>query len=332
MLYRRLVGKNDPVFTVSANPDRWPRACNAVTYVPPENYRCMNEIQTIGGAGVGPAEAWHRLHGAPILQRAHGEVRLGFVAVKGKTCLAECFQAGSAKVLLPRTFETKAREAVLLNTAGGLTGGDHLAYRVSAGPGSLAVVSTQAAERIYRRVAGTARIEAEISVGSGARLDWLPQETILFDRSALSRRLIADVASDATLLAAEAIVLGRAAMGETVQHVAFGDGWRIRRDNKLIFADGIRLDGNATAIMSGSATGGGAVAFATVLLVSPEASALVDAARETIACGLGEGGASVWNDMLVARLAAPSGQALRNDLVALVECLRGSSMPRVWYC
>ena len=268
----------------------------------------------------------------PSLQRAHGEARLGFVAVGGMTRLAECFQSGSAKVLLPRTDDNTVREAVLLNTAGGLTGGDHIAYAVRGGPGSRAVVSTQAAERIYRRVTGSARAETTISVGAGAQLAWLPQETILFDRSALSRRLVADVASGATFLAAESIVLGRAAMGETAPSIAVTDSWRIRRDGKLVFADGFRLDGDAAAVMSGSATGGGALAIATILLLSPEAESLVEEVRTEIGKGQCEAGVSAWNGMLVVRLAAPSGQVLKKDLIAIIERLRGKAMPRVWYC
>jgi urease accessory protein len=243
-----------------------------------------------------------------------------------------CYQSGSAKIRLPRAAPNAAKEAVLLNTAGGLTGGDHLVFRVAAGAGSHAVVSTQAAERIYRRLAGEARIETDLTVGSSARLDWLPQETILFDRSALSRRLVADVATDATLLAVESIVLGRRAMGETAPNVLVSDNWRVRRGGALAFADGFRLDGDAEAIMSGGATGGGANALATLLLVSPEAEGLVDAARETLTGIPIEGGASAWNGLLVARLLAPSAEALRYGLIALVERLRGSPMPRVWYC
>lgn len=308
----------------------WPRACNARAHGYEENYQRMTVIQPIA---VGrPSRASPRLEAAPSLERARGEARLSFVSVKGKTQLAECFQSGSAKVLLPRTGDNSVKEAVLLNTAGGLTGGDHITYAVRGERGSNAVVSTQAAERIYRRVAGSVNVETEISVGAGAQLAWLPQETILFDRSALSRRLVADVAADATFLAAESIVLGRAAMGETAPRIAVTDGWRVRRNGKLVFADGFRLDGDATAVMSGSATGGGASAVATVLLLSPEAEGSLEEARAEIENGQGEGGASAWNGMLVVRLAAPSGQILKNDLVALIERLRGKAMPRVWYC
>lgn len=266
----------------------------------------------------------------PELERARGHARLSFVSAGGETRLAEFYQSGSAKIRMPRVAANAPKEAVLINTAGGVTGGDQLTYEVSAGRGTRAVVSTQAAERIYRRSAGTARIDTRISVGDGADLDWLPQETILFDNSALSRRLSVEIAQDATLLAAETVILGRAAMGETTRNIRVADSWRIRRGGSLVFADGLRLDGDAHAIMAAGATGAGAIALATLVLISPDAETCLAAARDALGDGQSESGVSAWNGMLVARLLAPGGQALRSDLIRLIECLRGIGMPRVW--
>ncbi len=242
------------------------------------------------------------------------------------------YQSGSAKIRLPRDRAGAPFEGVLLNTAGGVTGGDRLAYEVAVGEAAEAVVTTQAAERVYRRSEGVARIDTTLAVGAGGRLDWLPQETILFDRSALSRRLTADIAADATLLAVEPLVLGRAAMGETIRTVFARDVWRIRRDGVLVFADALRLDGDSEMIMKGGATGAGARAMATLVLVAPDAEARLDTVRAALENARGEAGASAWNGMLVARFLAPGGQALRADLMMLIETLRGAPMPRVWHC
>lgn len=292
----------------------------------------MTGIQSIPSSKSEYSGVLATLPGALAPGRARGRARIGFVAAAGETRLHENFQSGSAKIRLPRGVSATGMEAILLNTAGGLTGGDRIVYEVEAGAGSHAVLSTQAAERIYRRIAGEARISTTITVGARARLDWLPQETIVFDDSALVRRLDADIAADATLLAVEAIVLGRTAMGETAPNVSITDGWRIRRGGRLVFADGFRLHGNAEAIMAGGATGGGAIAFASLVMLGPDAEAHLDGAREALAGCHGEAGASAWNGMLVARLAAPNGNALRQDLIALIERLRGTAMPRVWNC
>jgi urease accessory protein len=257
---------------------------------------------------------------------------VGVAQAGGRSRLSELYQSGAAKVRLPRVDPATPPEAVFLNTAGGITGGDSLSFAVSVGDGASAMATTQAAERIYRRSAGIGRIATTLEAGRAARLEWLPQETIVFDGSAMARTLAADIAPDATLLAVEAIILGRTAMGETVRDCSIRDSWRVRRGGRLVFADGLRLDGDAAAVMSGRGTGGGATAFATVLLVATDAEAHLAPARAATAGVTGEAGVSAWNGILVARLLAASGQALRTDLVRLVETLRGTPMPRVWNC
>lgn len=270
--------------------------------------------------------------GAPALERARGVARVTIRTDREITRLGNVYQAGAAKVRFPRSATGAPLEAVLINTAGGLTGGDYLSYSITIDAGARGIATTQAAERIYRRSAGVAHIETRLTVAAGASLDWLPQETILFDRSALTRTLQADVDPSASLLAVEAIVLGRTAMGETAKSIGLSDAWRIRRGGELVFADGLRIDGDAVAVMASGATGSGAAALATVVLVAPQAEGKVDAAREALGSTTGEAGVSAWNGMLVARLIAPAGQALRAGVIRLIEALRGRPMPRVWSC
>jgi urease accessory protein len=279
-----------------------------------------------------PIHAAEPSSGTPSLERVRGVARVTIGAERNVVRLRENYQAGSAKVRFPRTAPGQPMEAVLLNTAGGLTGGDRLSYSVTVEAGARGVATTQAAERIYRSAGGIAGIDTHLAVGANAGLDWLPQETILFDRSVLTRTLVADVHPTARLLAVEAVVLGRTAMGERARNVFLSDSWRIRRGGARAFADGLRLDGDAVATMASSATGSGAIAIATLVLLAPEAEAQLDAAREALANAAGEGGASAWNGMMVARLIAPNGQVLRADLIRLVEALRGAPMPRVWTC
>lgn len=269
---------------------------------------------------------------APALERARGEVRITVKSARGGHRLAGLRQSGSAKARLPRTPSGQPLEAILLNTAGGVTGGDRLAYHVALEEGAAAVVTSQAAERAYRSRGDVGHIETRLELAAGSRLDWLPQETILFERSALARRFDADLDATATLLAAEAVVLGRTAMGESLRDILFTDTWRIRRDSRLVFADNTRLDGDAETVMAGKATGGGAGAFATVLLVAPQAEAALETARGAMEHEPCECGASAWNGVLVARILAAGGKPLRAGLVRLIEALRQSAMPRVWNC
>ncbi len=269
---------------------------------------------------------------AVALERARGVARLAVDAEGGRTRLVENYQSGSSKLRFPRRPSSAPFEAVLVNTAGGITGGDRFSWSVAIGAHASAAVAGQAAERIYRRSAGDAAVETVLSVAEGGALDWLPQETILFDRSSLQRTLTAELAPSARLLAVESIVLGRAAMGEVTRDVTVRDSWRIRRGGGLVFADGLRLDGDTTVALAGAATGNGARALATVVLVAPEAESAIDQARAALIDSAGEAGVSAWNGMLVARLIATDGQALRADITRLIETLRGRPMPRVWTC
>src|SRR4051812_25155544 len=137
-------------------------------------------------------------------QRASGAVRLRVREDAGAQRLQGLYQSGSAQVRFPARRPAEAVEAVLINTAGGLCGGDRFNWRVEVGPAARCQVITQACEKIYRAEGQAAEVEVSLEVGPGGRLDWTPQETILFDRARLSRRLEADLAADARLLIVEA--------------------------------------------------------------------------------------------------------------------------------
>jgi urease accessory protein len=256
-------------------------------------------------------------------QRAFGRGRLAVGAEGGRTRLERLYQEGSAKLRLPRA-RGASLEAVMINSAGGMTGGDRFAWRVQAGAGAHAVLTTQACERVYRASADTARVDVQLTLDAGARLDWLPQETILFDGSALSRTIAAELAENAVLLLCEAVILGRHAMGETFARGAFHDRWRIRREGRLVFADDLRLDGDIPHQIHQPALLAGAGAFATLL--SPDADACLDATRTAIGP---LGGASAFDGKLVARLAAADGLTLRRALIPALLAL-GATPPAVW--
>ena len=211
----------------------------------------------------------------PSLQRARGRAEVAVAQRGGRTRLARLFQEGSAKAILPRVHGP-APEAVLINTAGGVTGGDRLAWRLEAGAGAALVGTTQAAERVYRSLAGAAQIETQLVAGPGASLEWLPQETILFEAGRLDRRLDAAIAADAALSLLETVVLGRAAMGERVAGGAISDQWRIRRNGRLVHAEALRAEGDLGRATGGPATLAGARAFATFVHVAPGAEARLD--------------------------------------------------------
>jgi len=214
-----------------------------------------------------------------------------------------------------------------VNTAGGMAGGDRFAIDIAAGPGSDLVVGTAAAEKVYRSHGPATEVAATLAVSAGAVLRWLPQETILFDRARLARRIDVALEEGASLLLAEAIVLGRSAMGETVQEGEISDRWRVRIGGRLLFAESLRLSGAIAKKLAEPAAGGGGCALATVLLV-PGDEQRVAAVRATQYSG--EVGISAWNGLVVARLVAQDGATLRRDLATVLAALEAGPLPRLW--
>lgn len=261
-------------------------------------------------------------------QRARGKGRLATKLSGGRTRLDVFYQEGCAKIRLPDTFDD-TMEAVLINTAGGLTGGDRIDWALDVRADTRLTLTTQACERIYKASASTAMVETRIDVGAGARVDWLPQETILFDRSALDRRLEVDLAEGAVFLAVEAILLGRKAMGETIETGHFRDRWRVRRGGKLIHAEEACLSGDVADLTVEGAVLSGARAFATVLFCGVAAEAHLEPLRRLVDGP--NGGVSYWNDKLIARIVAADGFELRKKLIPVISHLRsGASVPKVW--
>jgi len=265
---------------------------------------------------------------SPRLERTAGAARIAFKRTGGATVLDRLHQSGAFKVRFPHRPAEDPPEAVLINTAGGLTGGDRMSVELRLDAGCRAVSTTQACEKIYRATVGAAEVRTSLSLAAGARLDWLPQETILFDRARLSRRLDADLAEGATLLVVEATIFGRIARGERIRAGLFRDRWRIRRRGRLIFAEDLRFDWSDAEILSSPAVLACNGAMATILLVSEEPELHLNAARDIV----GEsGGVSAWDGKLVARIAAPDGISLRRVLIPLLAALRdGAPLPKLW--
>lgn len=266
------------------------------------------------------------------LPRTEGSVRLGFARAAGSTVLRDLRQAGAMRARFPRRPGGEPPEAVLLNTAGGLTGGDRIDVEVALSAGAEAVVTTAAAEKLYRARDGETEIRIRLDVAPGARLAWLPQATIAFDAARLDRRTEANLADDAGLLAVEFAIFGRAAMGEEVRRGSWRDAWRVRRNGRLVFADTLRVNGPVADILDRGATLDGARALGLVLYAAPDAPVRLDEARALLNDAKGAVGASAWNGLLVVRAAARDGRTLGNDLEPLIASLNGRPVPRVWQC
>jgi urease accessory protein len=268
-----------------------------------------------------PAQSRAELFAA---NRAHGCIALSVAAERGRTVRRRVHESGSLRVRFPNS--EKNLEAVIVNTGGGMTGGDRFSVSIALEEGATLVAGTAAAEKIYRSLQSDAEVDVRLSIGSGARLVWLPQDTILFDAARLKRSIDVDIAEGGSVLLAEAVVFGRTAMGEGVREGAWRDRWRVRLGERLAFAENVRLDGAIAEKLQRKAIAAGACAIATLLMV-PSDQALVEAVRAMSFAG--EAGMSAWNGIAVARFCASDGASLRKDMVAVLSVL-GQPVPRLW--
>ncbi len=277
------------------------------------------------------------------LQRAAGAARVGLRPGPRGAALAVLEQSSPCRALLPRVEGREAAEVVFVNTAGGIAGGDRLAWGFEATGPITARATSQAAEKLYRALDRPARVETRLVASQGALLEWLPQETIAFDGARLDRRTELALSGGARATALEWLVLGRAGHGETLRRASLRDSWRVRRDGRLLWADGLRLEGAVGALAGRRALLGGAGALATLIHVAESGlEPLVEALRERLygSAGVTAGEVTVGVGALpglllcrlLAREAAPLRAAVAEALAALRAGVPGAApgLPRVW--
>jgi urease accessory protein len=270
--------------------------------------------------------------------RAQGRLSAAFErSPEGRTHAASLEEAGGYRMRFPNVHVLEARgaggaghtpcEGTIINTGGGMAGGDRLAIKIEAGRGSHVVLSTPSAERIYGSTGLVTEAAIVLHLEAAARLAWLPRETILFSGARLARRLDVEMEASATLILAETIVFGRLAMGERLGRGLFADSWRIKRSGRLLHAEEARLDGDIGRLLDRPALAGGARAMATAIMVAPDAEDKLDAARSSLLGARCACGASAWDGMLVGRFLAKDPATLRVALARFLHVMTGGHLP-----
>jgi urease accessory protein len=270
-------------------------------------------------------------HGTVPLQRASGQLAVSVKSRGPHSVLDGLRQVGCLKARFPRPDDSAWRQVVTLNTSGGIAGGDILDATFAVGEGARATIASQAAERFYRALPDSApsSVTTRIAVAACGAAEWLPQETILFDRCAVRRHLRIELAADAWFLGVECLVFGRAAMGEVVEQGSLRDVIEVWRGGRLLLHDAVRLGGAIAALLQRPAIADDARAIATIVHVAPDAEGTLDAVRgASPQCG-----ASAWDGMLMVRVLATDGASLRSAVITVLKVLRaGRALPRVWLC
>jgi len=276
-------------------------------------------------AGVAAQDDKARIFAA---NRARGKVALTVAQREGRTRPHTIHEAGSLRVRFPRS-RTSALEAVIVNTAGGIAAGDCLDIELAAGTGAQITVTSAAAEKVYRSNGPDARIRIALNIDPGGSIVWLPQETILFNCARIARSIEVNLAKEARLIIAEAVIFGRLGMGEVVEAGRLVDFWRVRQQGRLVFAETTRLEGAIAEKLREPGVAKGGVGIAT-LLVAPADAGLADRVRALDADFCGEIGISAWNGLALVRFCAKDGATLRHDLSTVLTALPGQSLPRLW--
>jgi urease accessory protein len=272
------------------------------------------------------------------LQRAEGAGRIVLSGSETGTRVMDIFQRAPLRIMFPRTTGAAVEEAVLINTAGGIAGGDRLQFEVTARPNASIAVTSQAAEKIYRALDEPARIATSLKACEAAKLAWLPQETIVFNRGRLSRVTEIDVCSGAELLALEWLVLGRAALGEEVVGGHISDSWRVKKDGRLVWADSFRATDETFPHLHRKALLSNCKAVATLIYFGPHLDARLEFLRDIVASLACHCAATSVDGLIIVRFAARVSSDLRRALQTMLQQFSGElgsgpfRVPKMWSC
>ena len=285
-----------------------------------------------------PPSSPGRIEPAPAVRWADGAAEIGVGIRNSETRLRHLFQSDPCRILFPRVPPGSPMEAVIVTMSGGIVGGDRLRFALRAEKDAVAAITTQAAEKVYRSAGGTSEISVSVDVADGAFLEWMPQETILFDGARLRRTNVADVAGTGRLLTGEIVVFGRRARGEAFTYGFLHDGWTIRRDGRTAWRDALRLDGDARALIANPHAFDGAAACATMIYAGADAGERLEFVREALGPATADMNAAATRlgEVLVVRFLSRDAALLRARFADLWKNMRHAAaghparLPRVW--
>ncbi len=272
----------------------------------------------------------------------NGGLEIGFDAcpLSGRTRLSHLYQMAPLRALFPLCTGMDLPVAVTTSTSGGFAGGDRMDLSLRIGAGAGAMGTAQAAEKFYRSTGADTEIAIRLEIGAGGWLEWLPQESILFNGARLKRRTEITLARDAGLLAGDLLVLGRRARGERIGYGCIHDQWRIRIDGALAWADSLfgEDDDLADALQHPAALGN-AGAAALLVHAGPDAAArlplvrdLLDAGNVPVRCA-----ATCVNGILLVRWLAEESLDIRPSFARIWTALRAAArslsptLPTFWH-
>lgn len=274
----------------------------------------------------------------PLASSWHAHLSLGFERRAASTRLTRREHVGPLRVQKPLYPEGEAVcHAIVLHPPSGIVGGDELDIDVSVGPGAHALLTTPGAGKWYRSAGTWARQRLNFTVAAGGVLEWLPQETIVFDaaRAAMTSRIELD--ADASFIGMEVLCLGRRASGERFAAGALHLDTRVQRQGRPLWLERGQIDGGDGLLHASAGLAGFSVSGTLLAVASPLDPGLLAACRAIPAQEVGaRHGLTALPQVIVARYLGHSSEAARHWLTDLWQVLRPvligreAQPPRIW--
>lgn len=270
----------------------------------------------------------------PIVSSWKARLSLGFSFVDEKTILSERSHDGPLVVQKPLYPEGgDICHAIVVHPPGGIAGGDELTLKVKTEKKASALLTTPGAAKWYRSAGPWATQSVAFDVKG--TLEWLPQETIVFDGALAESAYDVNLGADAGLIGWDIVCLGRTGSGERFARGTFRTSMQIRREGKLLWLERGRIDGGGRLLESPAGLNGKPVfgtLFSSFLHFDKK---ILDALREQKPT-LGDGAVTRLPGILLARYLGDSSEAARRYFIALWRILRPALMgreanePRIW--
>jgi len=268
--------------------------------------------------------------------RWRAELALGYERRGTRTVLAARRHDGPLVVQKPLYPEGAAVcHTIVVHPPGGIAGGDELTLDVAIGAGAHALLTTPGAGKWYRSGGAWAAQGLAFDVAAGACLEWLPQETIVFDGARARLGAQVRLAADARYIGWEILCLGRTGSGERFERGRIRLQNLISRDGRPLWLESASLDGGAALLASRAGLAGKPVC-GTLAAAAPRIGEDLLAACRAIASSEGEAAVTLLPGVLLARWLGDSGEAARHYFVRLWAVLRPAITgreavePRIW--
>jgi urease accessory protein len=302
------------------------------------NRAMFEATRQLNGQSSASSDSVDAVPGDRDLQRANAAGRIVLRGSDSGTEVVDVYQRFPTRIMLPTIDDDTIKEAVVVNAAGGIAGGDRLEFEVTALGNSRVTVTSQAAEKIYRALDRPGRILTRLKARDTARLAWLPQETIIFNSARVHRQMEIDLSPGTQLVALEWLVLGRTAHGEEVTRGYICDRWLVRRDGRLVWADSFRVADETFPHLRRRALLSNYNGIGTLLYFGPHLERRLEMLRDvtqSLACSFE---ATMVSGLIVVRLAAEASSDLRISLICMLQHLgregdpRPFRVPKMWLC